>query len=321
MSDSGGTAGADRPPGPAEDEARHSIGVASNRTGVSAATLRAWEERYGAVRPERSDGGHRLYSDEELRRLRLLKRLTEHGHRIGRIADRPTAELAEMLAADRVPTPGRRGEERLGDEYVEKLLRAVEAYDGDRLDAGFRRAALRLSADRLVDDVVAPLMRKIGEAWSAGKLSPAQEHLATGVAKRALGWVMDGLEPPEGAPSVVVAVPAGQRHELGAMLAAATAASAGWRIVYLGGGLPGEDVARAAADTGAKAVALSLVHPERDPSTARALRSLRRELPGRVAVIVGGRAAGSYGRVLRETGAERLDDYEAFRSRLEEIAT
>lgn len=303
------------------DEGRHSIGVASDRTGVSAATLRAWEDRYGAVRPDRSAGGHRLYTDRELRRLRILKRLTDHGHRIGGIADRPTPELAGMLEDERAPEPdGSRDAAGSARDVVEELRGAVERYDPDRLEAGLRRAALHLPVGRLVGDVVVPLMRGVGEAWRDGDLSPAQEHLVSGVVARTLGWVMDGLAAPEGAPSVVVAVPEGQRHELGAMLAAATAASAGWRVVYLGGDLPGEDVARAAAETGATAVALSLVHPEGEPSTARALRRLRQGLPGRVTLIVGGRAADSYAPVLRETGAERLDDYDAFRSRLLQLA-
>lgn len=301
---------------------RHPIGVVESRTGVSSHTLRAWEKRYGAVRPERSEGGHRLYSDAEIRRLRLLHRLTEQGHRIGQLAELGTSELESLLKRDRDDRRSRDdGAGRdVPAELLDELYGAVRDFDGRRLDSTFRRAALQLDVHRLVNDVVAPMLRRIGEEWARGNLSPAEEHLASGVVVRTLGWVMNNFDAGPEAPGVVTATPSGQRHNLGAMLAAATAAAAGWRVTYLGGELPAEEIMRAARETGARAVALSLVYPPEDPETEEAIRALVERLPPETALLAGGGAATSYAPILEQRGAALLADFDDLRDVLEELA-
>lgn len=303
--------------------ARHPIGVVESRTGVSSHTLRAWEKRYGAVEPDRTEGGHRLYSDEEIRRLRLLHRLTEQGHRIGQMADLPTEELESLLERDRAARAPSRdragGENGLPVELLDDLYSAVRDFDGRRLDSAFRRAALQLDVHRLINDVVAPMLRRIGEEWSQGDLSPAEEHLASGVVVRTLGWVMNNFDAGPDAPGVVTATPTGQRHNLGAMLAAATAAAAGWRVTYLGGELPAEEIVRAVRGTGARAVAVSVVYPPDDQETEEALRTLVDRLPPETALLAGGRSVASYRPVLEERGAAILEDFHDLRAVLEEI--
>ena len=102
--------------------------------------------------------------------------------------------------------------------------------------------------------------------------------------------------------------PAGQLHELGAILAAATATIHGWKVTYLGPSLPAEEIAGAALQNKARAVALSLVYPEDDPNLSAELRRLRRLLPAEVALLVGGRAAHSFAPVIEELGATLLVD-------------
>lgn len=300
---------------------RHSIGVVEQRTGLPAHTLRAWERRYGAVEPARSEGGHRLYTEAEIRRLALLAELTGAGHRIGRIAGLDTARLRELAAEEGPPSPdAAAGDEEAGAAaLVEELYGAVQAYDGDRLEHAFRRAALAMSAHGLVQRVVAPLLGRIGKGWERREISPAQEHLASGVVMRTLGWLMESCEPAGSAPRAVVATPAGQRHNLGALLAAATAAASGWRVSYLGGDLPASEIARAAREVEARAVALSVVHPERSAFTEELAR-LRAEAPEGLVVLVGGRAAERRASEVEETGARLLRDYGELRAVLEEIA-
>lgn len=299
---------------------RHSIGVVERRTGLPAHTIRAWERRYGAVEPARSDGGHRLYTEADIRRLRRLAELTESGHRIGRVADLETDRLRE-LAEREGSAPSSRDERAAddGETLVEDLLEAVQAYDGDRLEDAFRRAALTMSAHGLIQDVVAPLLDRIGRAWEEEEISPAQEHLASGVVMRTLGWLLETCEPAGEAPRAVVATPAGQRHNLGALLAAATAAASGWRVSYLGGDLPAEQIARAAREVGARAVALSVVHPESE-DIGRELAALRTGIPADVPLLVGGRAAEAVPTEIDAAGARLLSDYDELRVALEELA-
>ena len=302
----------------------HSIGAVASRTGLSAPTIRAWEKRYGAVEPDRTGGGHRVYSEAQVRRLRLLHDLTEHGHRIGSIAGTPTEELASLLEATRRDLAAARPGDGLGtgeeEERIRELMEAVRAMDAERLEAAFRRTALERSAHDLIEGVVSPLLRRVGEAWERGEVTPAQEHLASGVVSRTLGWVLASFRADVGAPLAVAATPSGQRHALGALLAAATAAARGWRISYLGADLPGEEIAAAARRTGARAVILSLVYPPADASLAGELRALRAGLPAGTALLVGGQAAPGYADALEEAGARVLGGYDELREELDALA-
>ena len=301
-----------REPGPgAGGPVLHPVRVVTERTGLSSHVLRAWERRYGAVEPRRTEGGHRLYTDAEVERLRILAALTSRGRRIGEIAHLDTPRLTALLHEDRAvegaepPEPGGRP---AGDaaRFLAACRRAVQDWDAAELERLLRRATLQLPADVLVDAVAAPLLLRIGDAWAEGTLRPGQEHLASAAVSRTLGWLLDGFEPPHGAPTVVFATPTGQRHELGALLSAVTAASGGWRVVYLGADLPAEDIAAAVSAAGARVLGLSLVHPESAGVVIEALDRLRSAIPQAVPILVGGRAAASYEEALERIGAIRL---------------
>lgn len=306
-----------------DDAGRHPIGVVTARTGLSRHVLRAWEKRYGVVEPRRSEGGHRLYSDADVERLRLLHRLTLHGRRIGQIAHLETPELQELLREDETAeatapdvVEGPPDEDPRVGKLRAAAYEAAERFDAAGLEAIFRRAALALDTTTFVDGLVVPLMRRIGDAWEEGRLGPAQEHVASAVVVRVAGWLVDNFDPPPEAPGMVVGTPVGHLHELGALAAAAVAASEGWRVTYLGPNLPADEIARVAGRTGAEIVALSVVHPERDEAVVQDLRRLRRALDPGVDLVVGGRASESYAGVVEETGAERLGSFGELRERL-----
>lgn len=305
-------------------ETRHPIAVVADRTGLSRHVIRAWERRYDAIEPDRSEGGHRLYSDAEIERLALLARLTERGERIGELASLSTEELREELArsgpavaegarADGYPGPA-------PERRVTAALRLVADYDAETLEALLRRAAVDFPAPVLIEEVLAPLLGRVGESWRAGEIGPGQEHMASAAVTRAVGWLMEAMPPAPGAPVLIVATPAGHRHELGALLVAATAVSEGWRVSYMAPDLPAADIAAAATRLGARAVAVSLVYPEADPATAGEIRALRDVLPASVQLMAGGGAVDSYADVLEEVRAERPGDLSGLRTYLRALA-
>jgi MerR family transcriptional regulator, light-induced transcriptional regulator len=275
------------------DEARHPIGVVAERTGLSQEVLRVWERRYGAVRPGRTAGGQRLYTDADVERLRLLRRATNGGRSIGSVARLGVEELSRLVredsAAGALAPGGRASPEALPD--LEEALSQVRALDGVALEALLRRGATVLGVPRFLDGVVGPFMKRVGDEWHGGRLSPAHEHLATSVVQRVVHGVLSTLGASESAPVFVAAAPMGERHELGALLAAATAAAAGWRVVYLGPDLPASDIATAAVATGATAVGVSVVYAASAALVAAELDSLRERLPASVPLLVGGAAA------------------------------
>jgi DNA-binding transcriptional MerR regulator/methylmalonyl-CoA mutase cobalamin-binding subunit len=308
---------------------RHPVRVVARRTGLSADLLRAWEKRYDVVRPARSSGGRRLYSDADIERLRLLYRATLAGRGIGQVAALSTPALATLVRrdadAERADSNGRASSTDAHTvapataEYLADAGRAIDRLNAHALEAVLRRAVVALPVATLLDDLIAPLLERVGTQWREGTLRPVHGHLATVVLRRVLDHVIDTASSPDASPHVIVATPAGQAHEFGALLTAATAAAEGWRVTYLGAGLPAEDIAEAAVRTHARAVALSLVYPTGDPAVAHELRRLRTLLPARVTTLAGGAAAAAYRTALDDTGTRLIGDLEELRATLRAI--
>lgn len=299
------------------DDPRHPIRVVSRRTGLKPDLIRAWERRYGAVAPGRSATRRRFYSDAEIDRLSLLSRVVRAGHTISQVAQLPDTELEELIARDAsVQTMTVEPTDRTG-AWLALCLAAVQRLDPCDLEASFRRASLELSAPELLENLLSPLLEAIGEQWRLGSLRPYHEHMASAVIRSFLGTTRGDVSPL--APVFLAATPARQRHELGALLATASAAAVGWRVLYLGPDLPPEEIAAAAVHQNARVVALSLVYPPDDALLRDELRRLRRLLGPGTEMIVGGRASSAYADVLREIGALRLDDLGELRQRLEKV--
>jgi len=155
--------------------------------------------------------------------------------------------------------------------------------------------------------VIAPLTHAIGEAWVNGTMTAAQEHFASAAIREYL-LSTSCPYPAHASPAMVVATPAGQVHELGAVLVTFAARSQGWHAVYLGASLPAAEIAGAALSNRALAVALSIVFPADDPALPGELEALRKALPAGVMILTGGRAARAYEGVLQRMGAVMVGD-------------
>jgi len=296
----------------------HPIGVVSARTGLSPDVIRVWERRYGVVDPARDGADRRLYSDTDVERLRLLAQATSAGRGIGQMAELGDAELRALIRSDEAARwsaereGSRRGGESEAAAAVKRALDRTRALDGPGLESELRRAATLLGLSGFLEGVVSPLFREIGEEWHAGRLSVAQEHLATGVAGALVAQLAGTVEGAAGAPLVVVATPSGEQHEIGALLVAAAAAAEGWRVAYLGPNVPAADIVGAASATSARAVALSVVYMEPE-TTASQVAAVRSGLPASVDVLIGGEAAS---RLSDQPGVRRLSDLTSLRSHL-----
>ena len=311
------------------ETAAYSIAVASRRSGVRQDTIRAWERRHRALAPARTEGGHRLYSDADVDRLRLLRLATDAGHRIGHIAGLDDAALAELLQDDAlhagaVTLFGGAGSATPistdhGDPHLVASLQAIEALDAPALLSALEGASVKLPRTTLVDRVLAPLVEAIGFGYDQGRFRPTHEHLASAAIAGFAHTFRSAFAVPPSAPSLIVATPTHQHHELGAVLAGAVAAAEGWQVIHFGANLPVEDIAAAAHLKSATAVALSLVFPPDDRLLVDEIRRLRRLLDRRIALVVGGRAAGAYHAVLDEVGAVLVADFASFRRLLGEL--
>lgn len=303
----------------------HPIQVAARRSGLTPDLLRAWERRYGVVTPSRTPGSHRLYSDEEIEKLRLVHDAVNAGRRIGQVARMGQEELRRLVDSDRpfpqTPAPGREdavpappGPARLG-----ACLAAIEALNQEELARILEKEALSQPVPALIEELVQPLLETVGREWVAGRLRICHEHLTSAVLRTFLDSLRCVRPAPAGAPHLLVGTPAGQHHEFGALITVLFAEADGWRVTYLGTNLPAEELAAAAAQTEARALALSISFPPDDPHLARDLKKLGKLLSPGFPVLVGGGAAAAYGRILDEFQALRLPDHREFRRRLESL--
>ena len=300
--------------------AGYPIRIAAKRSGLSPHVIRVWEKRYQTAVPRRTGTNRRLYTDADVERLSLLRAAISEGHRIGNIAHLPAEELRRLLATELAPSAlgadrGNRGHDLGCLEAA--CLEAIRCMDGAGLEGVLARALVLLGGQGLLQRLVGPLARKLGDLWSEGTLSAAHEHFASAAIRQFLAQAIkpQGLTP--SSPCLVAATPSGQLHELGAVMVAAAATSAGWRVVYLGANLPAAEIAGAVIQNRAQALALSLVYPTDDAGLAQELLNLALYLPAGVNVLVGGRAARSYAQPLGEIGATVSDDLGLLLSALE----
>jgi MerR family transcriptional regulator, light-induced transcriptional regulator len=303
-------------------DAHHSIQLAARLTGLSTHVIRIWEQRYQAVEPSRTASNHRLYSQNDIERLGLLRDVTRAGHNISQVARLPNDKLQALasnapalerhapLGAAATPTP---------DALLEDCLASVQALDGHALNDTLKRVAMTQGVQGVLHRLVAPLTQTLGDLWREGKITVAHEHFATGQIRSFLSSLAKPFGGSDSAPVLVVATPAGQLHEMGALLVGALAANLGWNVTCLGASLPALEIAGAARQKRARAVALSLVYPEDDANLPGELSLLREALPEDTALFVGGRAMPAYRDVLARPGLIHIESLEEFGRTLDQL--
>jgi DNA-binding transcriptional MerR regulator/methylmalonyl-CoA mutase cobalamin-binding subunit len=293
------------------NEAQYPIRLVARLTGLSAHVIRIWEQRYRAVEPHRTATKRRLYSQRDIERLNLLRDATQAGHSIGQVAQWPADKLGQLVAASpdlQARPPRVAAEAPKSVPFLEECVAAVKSLDAHALDDALQRAVIALGTLGLLQRVLAPLTQTVGDLWREGILTSAHEHFASAAIRVFLGNLAKPFGAMDNAPVLVVATPAGQVHELGALLVGATATNLGWQVTYLGASLPTADIAGAVQQRRARAVALSLVYPEDDHRLEGELTLLRESLPGEVQLLVGGRAMPAYREALEKVGALPIEN-------------
>jgi methanogenic corrinoid protein MtbC1 len=303
---------------------QHSIGVVSRRTGLKPDLIRAWENRFGAVEPGRTATNRRFYTDEQVEKLFLLRQATLSGRSISQVAGLSIADLRSLVEEDRIAIGRASGSGgntpvKVGNGFLDDCLKAVADLDTRALRYYLEKAAAELTEPHLIEELVIPLVEKIGDGWEKGEMRIVHEHAASSVIRAFLENMHIGALHEGKAPSIVVGTPVGQNHEIGALIASNTATAEGWDVLYLGAGLPAEEFAAAAAFKSASAVALSIVYPGDDPYLPAELRKLRRLLGDGVEIIAGGKSVPRYSGTLEEVSARIASDAGAFREILRQL--
>ena len=310
-------------------DAKYQIGTVARVTGLSTHTIRVWERRYAVVEPARTPGGSRVYSDADVTKLRLLKRLTDEGHSIGRIAHLSEVELRRMIP-DEGREPAARGsdgtpaagapvvmERNIAESTRRRFQEALDVLDITAAERLLLYAAGFLEARTFLLDVVVPIIADMGHRWERSELRIAHEHAASALLRNLLGTLMRTQPPQMGRATAVATTLSGELHEFGALMAALMAVVHGWKVVYLGPNLPASEILHVLEQSDASLLMLSLVD-DRNPGAERELGQLMRGLPAGIDLIVGGRSAYRYSDLLDErvTVSSDLISFESLLTRL-----
>jgi len=308
------------------NEPRHPIQVVARRTGLSVDVIRVWERRYGVVSPHRSSAQRRLYSDADIRKLSLLHRATQAGRRISDLAGLDVSEILALLSEDRAHQPGVLTAEKTAKQkgsvsYLDDCLSAIGQVDQPALERALSEASVALSIPDLLEQVITPAMKQIGKHWQQGKVRVGHEHFASATVRSFLGHLIATANMSGAGPTLLVATPVGQNHEIGVLTAAVIAAGDGWRVTYLGPNIPARDLAAIAKQQQPRAIALGISYPPDDARIVKELQTLRDYIPDEILIIVGGNAVKGYRNVLKEIGAHIPRDLNRFRDLLKKLRT
>lgn len=290
-----------------------SIAAVERDTGLSKDVLRMWERRYGFPTPERDANGERAYPAEQVERLRLIKRLMDQGHRPGKLLALPADQLSAL--APRHARAARTEVTTVDERGMEELLGLIKEHDVGGYVQALQQRLLREGLQRFVQDIVAPLTRRVGEAWEDGRIQVFEEHLFSELTKRVLRQAVAALPPAAAGPRVLLTSVPDEQHILGLLMVEALFVLEGAKCISLGAQTPLIEIGRAAAAHRADIVTLSFSSAFPARQIPDLLLQLRQLLSPGVELWVGG---GGVARTTPPAGVRVFSSLEQGRQALQE---
>ncbi|MGB5261004.1 MAG: MerR family transcriptional regulator [Gammaproteobacteria bacterium] len=276
------------------------IRTVADLTGVNPVTLRAWERRYQLITPQRTPKGHRLYTQDDVELIRHVLDLLDQGISISQV--KPL--LAQTPGQEQVSAVADAGE--VWRVYQEKLLEAVENFDQHALDAIYNDALSLYPVDVVIQRLISPLLRTLGERWSKRESGIAEEHFFTVYLRNKLGTRIHHMNQRSHGPLLLLACLPGEFHEIGLLLFALATVNFGYRTLVLGANVPLEQLPGVLHKMSCAGVVLS--------GSSRPGRGvLDRDLPAlvsriQVPVFVGGKIAAKHQAKIEAAGAISLGE-------------
>ncbi|KIM00570.1 Transcriptional regulator MerR family associated with photolyase [Paramagnetospirillum magnetotacticum MS-1] len=258
------------------------VDAIERETGLSKEVIRKWETRYGFPRPLRDENGDRLYPNDQVFQLRLIRSLISSGMRPHQVVGRPQAELASMVQE------AQPADICIDSPDVLTVFDALQTHDQYRLRQILRRMLNRQGLADFVNTTMANLNKRVGDLWLQGSIQVFEEHLYTGVATSVLTEAIIDLDTQTSSQTALLTTAPGEIHSLGLMMANAVLALEGVHCLWLGPQIPVDEIAMAATRCSADIVALSFsaAFPGRDANAF--LRRLAAAMDGSCEIWAGG---------------------------------
>ncbi len=282
---------------------KYRINAVAEMTGIPAATLRAWERRYGVPEPQRTESSYRVYSDSDIELIRRVRQMCDQGMAPSEAAKQVLADLEQRVVAP----PNN------ADPFAHSsaaIVRAVEDFAPQQVENAVRHAMALGAASAVFDRVLRPAMAEIGQGWHDGKFSVGQEHMATQIIETAASTMLNLVQQEDADRTVVVACFSDESHALAPYGFALHMATWGFRVVRMGARTPPNAIRQAVERLSPAVVGLSVtVAPA--PHRARELVEGYAAACGNTPWVVGGSASREFEPLITQHGGTVIEGVES----------
>lgn len=264
------------------------INVISTACGVMPHTIRTWEKRYQVFTPERSEGGHRLYSEVDLAKAKLIVALIEQGHTISSLARHSLQDLRSLLVVNK----GEDSESGKMFTSVEtkRLLQHLANFNIDMVASGMQHLRLSIGVKEFIFKIVLPVMQEIEKLYLKGMYSVTQEHIISTIVGDQLHQINLSNQGPN-PDRIALATPEGNLHELPILIAEIICHVNRFSTNYLGASHPAECLSEAVNALKCKTIVMGVISSDQwnyEKKIIPYLRSMDKYLKNKVIVILGG---------------------------------
>ncbi|MGZ8517860.1 MAG: MerR family transcriptional regulator [Chitinophagaceae bacterium] len=255
-----------------------SISQLARFSGVKPHTIRIWEQRYNALKPNRSEGNTRSYDNSQLRRLLNIVSLMESDHKVSELCSMTDKKLFQLVNASL--------QEHKGDEttefFISQLVAAGMSYEEVYFEKLFSHCLLRYGMKDAYLKVIYPMLVRLGIMWAGDTILPAQEHFISNIVRQKLYTVVDSLPPfQSGSDTWLLFLPENEFHDIGLLFAHYLIRLSGKKVIYLGGHVPLKSLIGAVNDTAPQNLLFFLVHNDSPDETGRYLDKLSDAFKGK----------------------------------------
>ncbi|MBN8208021.1 MerR family transcriptional regulator [Bacillus sp. NTK071] len=277
-------------------EGKYNIKAVSKKLGIQPGTLRAWERRYNIISPIRNEAGHRLYSEEHMSILKWLVQKTEQGFTI--------SQAVELLESGHTPSDSQSIDLGIGQDraqlLADEILEALLAFDESKAQELLNQAFSVFSIDKVVHDILAKLLVRVGDLWEDGKITIAHEHFTSAFLRSRIGMIFHTLPVDGYLPKVMAVCSPGEYHELGLLIFTLYLRRKGFEVIYLGSSIPESDIQVIVEDTDPKILFLSCTLMKNLPRCLDFVDTLDQRFP-ELTVGIGGTAISYVDKEKRQT--------------------
>ncbi|WP_372638618.1 MerR family transcriptional regulator [Fodinibius sp.] len=263
-----------------------SISQISQFSGIKPHTIRMWEQRYGALKPNRSEGNTRYYSNAQLRRLLNIVSLKNAGYKLGELGAMPDEKLNELVLKKQEKTTN----DQTDEYFISQLIAAGMSYDELYFEKVFSHCLLRYGLTDAYSRVMYPVMVRLGLMWTSDRLPPVQEHFLSNLLRQKLLTAIDSLPPAKPETNKwLLFLPENEFHELGLLFAHYLIRRSGQKAIYLGANVPLQLLKEAVVDTESDRLLFFLVHNDLPENSREYLDQLKDNFPDNKIYLSGNR--------------------------------